>query len=207
MTFILETENALVDALYCCAKEVTRGRPCHQRYGRGIIMGMRSMWLAFGYNLSVCDTMLRNLLPKDADPACFPDHFPGVYKGGRFKVHEHFNGYSIEDTKTGQTHWLSDGVDCVAYDDCNEYVSPGTPGFEEMWADDFNGNESETLEAYFSEQFKMEAEGKVACCDCDVVFNEADAEFHNDRNGRPEAYCPACAAAARGDDPEQGGPT
>ena len=114
MTLIIENENALADALHCCDLDVTRENPMHQRYGRGIIMGMRAAYMSQGIFLTVADAIIKSQLPLRMDPACYPDNFPQIGKAkGRFKVHEHFNGFSLEDTKTGYTHWLSDGVDCV----------------------------------------------------------------------------------------------
>jgi hypothetical protein len=192
MAILLENENALTDSLHCCSPDVTRGNPMHQRYGRGIIMGMRSAFMALGWHLAVADTLIRNCLPADVDPACLPEGFSASYLKGRFQVNEHFNGYALTDTVTGQTHWLSDGVDCVAATEDGEYLSPGTPGFTEMWESDFNSNESETMDAYFPDQLKLEEEGKVVRCEYGTILDDGDAEFHANAAGKLEAYCPSC---------------
>ena len=195
MSFQLEDENALKDALQCCSKDVTQGEPIHQRYGRGLIMGVRAAFAAMGYYLALPDEIIRRLLPEDVDPACYPHRF--IRSGStRFRVHEHFNGFSVEDTETGQSHWLSDGVDCVAITD-DEYLSPGAPDFCALWADDFNGNEGETLEAYFPSQAKLEAEGKVKCCKCGIILDKEDAKHIINPEGKPEDWCPTCVEKAQ----------
>ncbi len=66
----------------------------------------------------------------------------------KYVVHEHFNGFEIEDTTTGNRHWLGDGVD-VMTDAFDETISPGTWGFARLWEDDFNAAPGETHAAYF----------------------------------------------------------
>jgi hypothetical protein len=71
-------------------------------------------------------------------------------KPGRFVVREHFNGFSVVDTKTGKDHWLCDGVDCVADPDRDDdWLPPGGELFCLLWAEHFNTNEAEMMEAYF----------------------------------------------------------
>jgi hypothetical protein len=65
-------------------------------------------------------------------------------ENNRFKVNEFSSGFELEDTVTGKTHWLSDGVDAI------EGMTPGDDKFVETWEKSFNDNEDETLEAYFS---------------------------------------------------------
>jgi hypothetical protein len=158
MTFYTGSETLLRDALDCCSASATLYHPTRQHYGRGVIVGMVALWTAFGYSSSVVEAVIRNCLPKNLDPECLPPDFQDVYTPGRFMVREHINGFSLEDTKTGQTHWLSDGVDCVSYSDDGDWISPGTLGFCEMWANDMNGDEATTLEAYFPETFAKENE-------------------------------------------------
>jgi len=72
---------------------------------------------------------------------------------GRFVVNEYSSGYEIEDTKTGKTHWLSDGVDVFFdYDDETSIPEVGTEEFRQMWEDSFNADVETTLEAYFPEE-------------------------------------------------------
>ena len=73
----------------------------------------------------------------------------------RFKVVECASGYSVEDTTTGKSHWLSDGVD-VLFDKRDRARSPGTEAFRRDWEKALNGNPDETLEAYFPETWKAE---------------------------------------------------
>jgi hypothetical protein len=74
-----------------------------------------------------------------------------------FTVVEHHSGFELIHNPTGKTHWLSDGVDAIGFDegygDDEEPVtlSPGVLGFVELWTEDMNNSESETLEAYFPE--------------------------------------------------------
>jgi hypothetical protein len=155
MTICLN-ENEVRDALHCCSLDVTRENPLHQRYARGLLMGFRAAWLAEDRYLPAIDGVLRACLPEDVDPACFPENFRGVQLGGRFEVRETFNDFRVVDTKTGEEACMGDGVDSVAVGD-DEYLSPGTVGFVEMWADDLNSNFNDTLEAYFPEQWAKES--------------------------------------------------
>jgi len=80
-------------------------------------------------------------------------------KCGRFIVHEHFNGFSVEDSHTGQSHWMSDGVDCVHTGDSEDpfdCMPPGGELFCREWACQLNSCEQETLEAYFPETWSEE---------------------------------------------------
>ena len=80
-------------------------------------------------------------------------------KPGRFKVNEFSSHFEVEDTISGETAQMGDGVDTL-FDDDDHPISPGTEGFAEMWADVLNADESETLEAYFPEVFAREEEGE-----------------------------------------------
>jgi len=64
-----------------------------------------------------------------------------------FAVHERFNGFELEHLPSGDTHWLSDGVDCI-FDENDKAISPGTPGFVELWTHHMN-TDPEVMEAYF----------------------------------------------------------
>lgn len=148
---IFENSNLVTDALHCASRDVTRDKVDSQRFARGIIVGM----LAFGQALGYADRVLRGIiwaqLPKDYDPMALPATAPAPVEE-RFVVHEHHNGFELEDLKTGKRHWLSDGVDCVSSGREGEYLSPGEPGFAEIWAGDFNNDVAETLEAYWPEE-------------------------------------------------------
>lgn len=74
----------------------------------------------------------------------------------RFRVLEWSNGFEVEDLDTGETAWMSDGVD-VLFDENDEPISPGTEGFVERWEAALNASEDETLEAYFYETWQEEA--------------------------------------------------
>lgn len=67
---------------------------------------------------------------------------------GPFEVAERLSGFEVIHRETDASHWLSDGVDCLA-DENDEALSPGTPGFREYWEYVLNTNADETLEAYF----------------------------------------------------------
>lgn len=71
-------------------------------------------------------------------------------KRNRFKVIEYSGGYELLDTKTGQSHWLSDGVDSL-FTSTGKSMIPGTEYFRKTWERTFNWNIQETLEAYFNE--------------------------------------------------------
>jgi hypothetical protein len=60
-----------------------------------------------------------------------------------FTVCEHYNGFSLQHNPSGQTRWLSDGVDVF------EDLTPGDPDFRQRWEDEMNAQPNETLEAYF----------------------------------------------------------
>jgi len=79
---------------------------------------------------------------------------------GRFEVVEHFNGYAVVDTVTGDEAWMGDGVDSVFYPGdtftFGRAMSPGTKKFRKTWEDDLNLNEAETLAAYFPDQYDKE---------------------------------------------------
>ncbi len=74
---------------------------------------------------------------------------------GRFQVIEHLSHFTICDTQTGQEQAMGDGVD-VLFDSDGTTISPGTTGFCESWAEALNGDEGETLQAYFPEQAALE---------------------------------------------------
>lgn len=98
----------------------------------------------------------------------------------RFKVIEHFNGYAVEDTITGEEAWMSDGVD--VFDD-ERGLEIGTEEFRKAWEDDLNNYPSETLEAYFPEQYAKENESLLEwhCPKCD-----------NDEIPDEDRECPNC---------------
>lgn len=75
----------------------------------------------------------------------------------RFKVNEGCNGYELEDTATGRTHWLGDGVDAVYRDDTHAYLA-GTPELLTAWTELFNEEPEETLRAYFPDTAEEENE-------------------------------------------------
>jgi hypothetical protein len=63
-----------------------------------------------------------------------------------FTVHEHSSGFSLTHNPSGETHWLSDGVDTIGFD--NDVLSSGSIGFAALWTEIMN-DDTETLEAYF----------------------------------------------------------
>lgn len=148
---IFENINLMADALHCASRDVTRDRVEHQRYARGIIVGMIAFGQALGYHHSVLRAIVQAQLPADYDPMALPSDFSPP-TAGRFVVHEYSSGFELEDTATGKRHWLSDGVDCVVANINGECLSPGTPGFTDIWAENFNANVAETLEAYWPEE-------------------------------------------------------
>jgi len=76
---------------------------------------------------------------------------------GRFVVIEYLSHFSVRDTHTGQERPMSDGVDVLIDHDGTPF-SPGMPGFAEAWAEALNADESETLQAYFTEPVDQESE-------------------------------------------------
>jgi hypothetical protein len=65
-----------------------------------------------------------------------------------FSVVEYSSGFAVRHNPTGREHWMSDGVDAI-FDDNDEPISPGSPGFCEKWAEFLNAAEDDTLAAYF----------------------------------------------------------
>ncbi len=65
-----------------------------------------------------------------------------------FVVHEHCNGFEVKHLPSGDTHWLGDGVDCL-FDENERAISPGTPGFAELWTWQLNKDPETVTEAYF----------------------------------------------------------
>jgi hypothetical protein len=74
---------------------------------------------------------------------------------GRFRVVEYTSFFTVRDVQTGQERPMGDGVDTL-FDAEGSPISPGTPGFCELWAEALNGDETETLAAYFPEQTALE---------------------------------------------------
>ena len=66
----------------------------------------------------------------------------------RFKVIEYASGYAVQDTRTGEEKWMSDGVD-VLFDKRGNGRSPGTEAFRRDWERALNESGAETAEAYF----------------------------------------------------------
>jgi len=69
----------------------------------------------------------------------------------RLKVIEHFNGYSVQDTKTGLEHSMGDGVDTLSTPS-GKTMHPGSEYFRKTWENILNASLSESLEAYFPGQ-------------------------------------------------------
>ena len=65
-----------------------------------------------------------------------------------FSVIEYGAGFAIRHNPSGEEIWLSDGVDCI-FDEAGDAYPPGTVGFTDLWAESFNADTGETLEAYF----------------------------------------------------------
>ena len=78
----------------------------------------------------------------------------------RFVVKEVCNGYRVEDVQTGESHHLSDGVDCFLYDnprDAGSWTVPaGTFTLLIDWQESLNADPLMTLAAYWPKQFKKE---------------------------------------------------
>lgn len=66
----------------------------------------------------------------------------------RFKVNEFASGFEVEDTTTGKTHWMSDGVD-VLTTPTGKSMCPGSEYFRKTWEKSLNVSSLETEEAYF----------------------------------------------------------
>lgn len=72
-----------------------------------------------------------------------------------FTVIEYSSGFAIRHNATGREHWLSDGVD-VLFDSEDRAISPGTPGFAELWTDGMNKEAETVLEVYFPDLVETE---------------------------------------------------
>lgn len=72
---------------------------------------------------------------------------------GRFRWREAFNGYYVDDTATGQTQGMGDGVDMFCADEDDEddcgCLSPGTQRFYDALNAYFQNEQREIAEAYF----------------------------------------------------------
>ena len=65
-----------------------------------------------------------------------------------FDVVEYSSFFAVRHNPSGEEHPMGDGVDSL-FDEDGKALSPGTPGFIEIWADVLNGDKQATLEAYF----------------------------------------------------------
>jgi hypothetical protein len=73
----------------------------------------------------------------------------------RFQVIEYSSFFAVHDTVTGEEHPMGDGVDTL-FTATGKAKSPGSKGFIREWQKALNSSESETLEAYFPEQYDKE---------------------------------------------------
>lgn len=74
----------------------------------------------------------------------------------RFNAVEYVSGFAVQDTVSGEEHWIGDGVDMLS-DKRGRMLSPGSKGFLRKLQRSLNESESETLEAYFPEVYEIEA--------------------------------------------------
>lgn len=65
-----------------------------------------------------------------------------------FTVVEYSSFFAVRHNPSGDEHPMGDGVDSL-FDDDGHALSPGTPGFVEMWESVLNADENSTLETYF----------------------------------------------------------
>ncbi|MCB9951411.1 MAG: hypothetical protein H6824_10560 [Planctomycetaceae bacterium] len=70
-----------------------------------------------------------------------------------FTVVEYGSFFAVRHNPSGDEHPMGCGVDSLFDDDCHS-LSPGTPGFVEMWQETLNADENSTLEAYFPDQIE-----------------------------------------------------
>lgn len=75
---------------------------------------------------------------------------------GRFQVVEYTSFFAVRDTVSGQERPMGDGVDTI-FDGDGKMILPGTPGFCDLWAEALNGDEAETLAAYFPDNFNLDS--------------------------------------------------
>lgn len=82
----------------------------------------------------------------------------------RFKVTEWCNGYELEDTVTGLTAWLGDGVDAIWIDTSEpdeggfefDALQPGTPELLKAFNELYNDMDIyEVFEAYWSDYYYL----------------------------------------------------
>lgn len=165
---------------------------------RGVTSGILETLQLLGASKFLAECILRDLLPADVDPYCLPNDYTMQRKTGPFKVHEHFNGYELENVVTGERHWLSDGVNCVPLNDRGDYLAPGSPGFIEAWEDQFNSDEDTTLAAYFTTVVNVIDSHSVNCFICHELVDERECVPGPDGEGE---ICPRCQAAGHGKDP------
>lgn len=72
---------------------------------------------------------------------------------GRFRWREAANGYYVDDTATGETRGIGDGVGMFCSDDDDQEdagcLTPGTQMFYDALGSYFENEQSEIAEAYF----------------------------------------------------------
>ena len=72
-----------------------------------------------------------------------------------FSVVEYFSFFSVRHNPSGDEHPMGDGVDTL-FDENDQALRPGTPGFVETWESSLNADETCTLEAYFPQHLEDE---------------------------------------------------
>ncbi|MEZ5944903.1 MAG: hypothetical protein R3C18_26260 [Planctomycetaceae bacterium] len=70
-----------------------------------------------------------------------------------FTVVEYGSFFAVRHNPSGDEHPMGDGVDSL-FDDDGHALSPGTPGFVEMWQVALNADEQNALEAYFPDHIE-----------------------------------------------------
>lgn len=73
-----------------------------------------------------------------------------------FSVVEYSSFFAVRHNPSGDEHPMGDGVDSL-FDEDGHVLSPGTPGFVEMWEGVLNADENSTLEAYFPQHLDAAA--------------------------------------------------
>lgn len=65
-----------------------------------------------------------------------------------FSVIEYSSFFAIRHIASGDEHPMGDGVDTL-FDEAGKALTPGTPGFVEIWEDVLNADTQTMMEAYF----------------------------------------------------------
>jgi hypothetical protein len=86
----------------------------------------------------------------------------------RFRWGECFNGYTVQDTETGATRGMGDGVDMFCNEDGEECLMPGTQRFYDALNGYFENEQSEIAKGLLRHQSRERGEANIMSTDYDA---------------------------------------